>query len=167
MSEAALILGMRITRDRKNRTIKIDQAEYINKMLKDYKMEDCKPNVTPMSSYKLSSNDCAVESDENEHADTTEEVRVKHGSNSDPNIIRVYQSMVGSLNYASISTRPDITFAVNVLSRYLQHPGPNHVTACKTVLRYLRGTSDVGLIFDGKNHAADEQYPFTRTRLLF
>jgi len=60
--------------------------------------------------------------------------------------------MVGALNYASISTRPDISFAVGVLSRYLQNPGSAHITACKRVFRYLKGTPEMGIIL-GKARA--------------
>jgi len=56
-----------------------------------------------------------------------------------------YRSIIGLLNYISAKTRPDITFAVNVLSRFCINPGPKHWTAAKRVLRYLKGTMEQGI----------------------
>ncbi|CAL2257280.1 unnamed protein product [Prunus armeniaca] len=52
-----------------------------------------------------------------------------------------YSSAVGSLMYAMICTRPDITHAVGVVSKFLSKPGREHWNAVKWILRYLRGTS--------------------------
>ena len=51
-----------------------------------------------------------------------------------------YASIVGSLMYAQVCTRPDISFAVGVLGRYQSNPGIEHWKAAKKVLRYLQGT---------------------------
>lgn len=56
-----------------------------------------------------------------------------------------YRSLVGALNYLSVTTRPDITFAVSSLSQYLNEPGIKHWEAGIQVLRYLKGTKDIGL----------------------
>ena len=47
-----------------------------------------------------------------------------------------------------VCTRPDISYAVSVISRYMRNPGNAHWQAVKWILRYLRGTTDVGLMFD-------------------
>jgi hypothetical protein len=151
--DTGLILGMKISRDRKNRSLKIDLTDYVHKMLNEYQMTDCKPNYTPTSSYKLSWSDS--ESAESDPSDPTptEGVNKSNSSNkrlSDSQLKHLYQQMVGSLNFASITVRPDITYAVHVLSLYLSQPGPKHLSACKTLLRYLKGTSDIGLIYKGQ-----------------
>ena len=56
-----------------------------------------------------------------------------------------YQSIVGGLMYAAIATRPDISFAVGVLSKFNSKPYEAHLTAAKWVIRYLKGTVDVAL----------------------
>eukprot|EP00253_Pinus_taeda_P027226 PITA_27226 len=61
-----------------------------------------------------------------------------------------YASAVGSLMYAMVYTRPDIAHAVGVLSRFMSKPGKEHWTAVKRVFRYLRGTSDYGLCYQGR-----------------
>ena len=61
-----------------------------------------------------------------------------------------YASAVGSLMYAMVCTRPDIAHEVGVLSRFMSNPGKEHWTAVKRVFRYLRGTSDYGLCYQGR-----------------
>jgi hypothetical protein len=58
-----------------------------------------------------------------------------------------YASAVGSLMYAMVCTRPDIAYAVGVVSRFLSNPGKEHWAAIKWILRYLRGTSSLCLCF--------------------
>ncbi|KAH9656605.1 hypothetical protein KPL70_022746 [Citrus sinensis] len=58
-----------------------------------------------------------------------------------------YASAVGSLMYAMVCTRLDISQAVSMVSRYMHNPGKNHWLAVKWILRYLYGTFDVGLLF--------------------
>lgn len=59
-----------------------------------------------------------------------------------------YREAIGSLMYLSIATRPDITFAVNLASRYLEKPTKIHWNAVKRILKYLKGTVDYGIKFD-------------------
>eukprot|EP00253_Pinus_taeda_P023034 PITA_23034 len=61
-----------------------------------------------------------------------------------------YASAVGSLMYAMVCTILDIAHAVGVLSRFMSKPGKEHWTAVKRVFRYLRGTSDYGLCYQGR-----------------
>ena len=51
-----------------------------------------------------------------------------------------YASAVGSLMYAMLCTRPDIYYAVGVVSRFQSNPGLNHWIAVKHILKYLRRT---------------------------
>ena len=60
-----------------------------------------------------------------------------------------YLELVGSLMYLSVATRPDITHSVNVLSQFNENPNEEHWGAPKRVLRYLKGTSRLGLIYRG------------------
>ena len=56
-----------------------------------------------------------------------------------------YAELVGSLLYLSTATRPDISFAVGVLSRYMACPEEDHMRAAKRVLRNLRGATRLGV----------------------
>ena len=60
-----------------------------------------------------------------------------------------YSSIIGSLMYLSVCTRPDISQAVGVLARYMAQPTTMHWQAAKGVLRYLAGTADYGITFGG------------------
>ena len=58
-----------------------------------------------------------------------------------------YQAVVGSLLYAALATRPDISYVVAALSRYNLRPFTSHITAAKRVLQYLKSTADFRLHF--------------------
>ena len=62
-----------------------------------------------------------------------------------------YTSAVGSLMYAMMCTRPDICFAVGMVSRYQSNPGPAHWKAVKRILRYLKGTAHYSLCYEGND----------------
>ncbi|CAL9016331.1 unnamed protein product [Prunus brigantina] len=122
LGPAKRILGMSISRDRKNRKLRLSQESYIEKVLKRFNMDKAKPVSTPFPShFKLSSKQSPTCEKEKE------------------NMAMVpYSSAVGSLMYAMICTRPDITHAVGVVSRFLSKPGREHWNAVKWILRYLR-----------------------------
>lgn len=61
-----------------------------------------------------------------------------------------YCEAIGSLMYASVATRPDITHAVSALSRFLDNPGSTHWEAVKRVFRYLAGTRTFALTYGGE-----------------
>lgn len=58
---------------------------------------------------------------------------------------------MGCLQYLACATRPDIAFAVGVVSRFVAHPTAVHLSALKHILRYLKGSADLGLKLDGSS----------------
>jgi hypothetical protein len=58
----------------------------------------------------------------------------------------IYRQLIGSLIYLT-NTRPDLSYAVSILSRFMQQPRDNHWNAAKRVLRYIQGTKDFGLLY--------------------
>jgi hypothetical protein len=68
-----------------------------------------------------------------------------------------YQALVGSLIYLAVNTRPDISHAVGVLSRFMSCPTDRHWEAAKHVLRYLRGTPDLGLTYSGNTPSEQQE----------
>src|SRR6266481_4334026 len=128
------VLGIAVTCDRGMRTIALSQATYIDAMIKRYKMEDAYPAPTPLEpGIRLSKSMCL----------TTQEAR-------DEMSAKPYQMVVGSLMYATITTRPDISFAVQQLSQFSSNPGLQHWEATKRVLCYIKGTRDHSLILGSK-----------------
>lgn len=121
--------GMQVIRDRGRRTITIAQTEYIEQLLMTFQMSNCKPRSTPMP---VLNGDARVS---------------KLG---DPHDGDQYPVLVGSLLWLSNSTRPDITAAVNMLARFMSAPTKQHWDLAHHVLRYLRGTSNVGLQYGGR-----------------
>ena len=129
LGPARKILGMEIQRDRKAGKLWLSQKGYIKKVVERFKMQDAKPTATPIAAhFKLSSQLCPT-------SDTEREDMAKVP----------YASAVGSLMYAMISTRPDIAHAVSVVSRFMANPGREHWRAVQWILRYLKGTADVGI----------------------
>lgn len=69
-----------------------------------------------------------------------------------------YASTVGSLMYAMMCTRPDISYVVSITSRYQSNPGSKHWGAVKTVLKYLKRTKEVVLVYGGTSDIQLEAY---------
>jgi len=149
--EAKLILGMRITRDRENNKLYLDQEVYVTKKLEEFKMIDCKPVATP-GAKGVDLNE--VEVDDDTIATTNDDDKDKNK----PVSIKQYMKLVGGLLYASLSTRPDITHAVHQLTMHTQSPRDIHWIAGKRVLRYLQGSKEVGLQFGGRTDANNKLF---------
>lgn len=113
LGEASYILGMAIQRDRPNWSIYLSQKQYIKTVLERTGMTDCKPAWTPLPhNAKLSTEDPSNNS-------TLHEIEIEGKTVS-------YPSVVGSLMYAMLATRPDIAFTVGVLGRYSANPKKCH-----------------------------------------
>ena len=122
-------LGMTVSRDRANRILRLGQTGYTEKFLADHNMLNSAPAPTSMTGDNFN----AAEDD----FTATAESRL------------AYQSAVGSLMYAMLGTRPDIAFAVSVVSRYASNPDESHWKAVKHIFQYLNGTKHWQLVFRG------------------
>jgi hypothetical protein len=146
LGESKFMLGMRITRDRRTRTIKLDQELYITKALAKFGLSQCRTAPTP--GVKVSSSGTAAE---------VSPLHFRGGGESDqqPIEVKLYQEKVGTLLYAAISTRPDIAFAVNKLAQHMQAPVAANGKACDRVFRYLAGSKRLGLLFGRNSDSTD------------
>ncbi|GJW66591.1 retrotransposon protein, putative, ty1-copia subclass, partial [Tanacetum coccineum] len=134
LGEAAYILGIKIYRDRSKRLIGLSQSAYIDKILKKFNMHNSKKGYLPMEvKHELSNEMCAS---------TPKEVAYMKKV--------PYASAVGSIMYVVRCTRPDVAFAQNLVSRYQQNPGKLYWVAVKHILKYLRNTRDMFLVYGGK-----------------
>lgn len=131
MGEAKHCLGFEIKRDFKNGTLRINQSKYINEILCRFNMSECNPVSTPLdTNQKL-----------------TAEMSPKNPVEQREMRDIPYQQAVGSLLYAAHGTRPDIAFAVSLVSRFNNNPGKPHWNAVKRIFRYLKGTNSFELEF--------------------
>jgi uncharacterized protein (UPF0218 family) len=71
-----------------------------------------------------------------------------------------YVLAIGSIMYVILCTRPDVSYALSMTSRYQKDPGDDHWTAVKNILKYLRMTKDLILIYDGEEHLAVMGYMY-------
>ena len=134
LGEAAYILDIKIYRDRSRRLIGLSQDTYIDKVLKRFNMEEAKKGFLPMShGIHHSKSQCPTTTDEWDHMSKVP-----------------YASAIGSIMYAMISTRLDVSYALSVTIRYQSDPGESHWTAMKNILKYLRRTKDVFLVYGGE-----------------
>ena len=58
--------------------------------------------------------------------------------------------MTGSLMFFMVETRPDIAFAISVVSQFAKNPSRQHTKAVKTIMRYLKATRSVGITYGGE-----------------
>ncbi|KAD4180297.1 hypothetical protein E3N88_28888 [Mikania micrantha] len=131
LGEAAYILGIKIYRDRSRRLIGLNKSAYIDKVLKRFKMENSKKGLVPIQKGTiLSTSQCPSSKVEQERMNAV-----------------LYASAIGSIMYAMICTRPDVSYALSMTSRYQQNPGNSHWMAVKSILKYLRNTKDMFLIY--------------------
>uniref|UniRef100_A0A2N9G6F8 Reverse transcriptase Ty1/copia-type domain-containing protein n=1 Tax=Fagus sylvatica TaxID=28930 RepID=A0A2N9G6F8_FAGSY len=118
--------------------ILIHQSTYTEKVLKHFHMDKAHPLSTPMVVRSLD-----VKKDPFRPQEVGEETL-------GPEV--PYLSAIGALMYLANCTRPDIAFSVNLLARYSSAPTLRHWNGVKHVLRYLRGTTDMGLFYPNKSN---------------
>ncbi|KAK4391574.1 Retrovirus-related Pol polyprotein from transposon TNT 1-94 [Sesamum angolense] len=115
------------------------QSNYIEKVLKRFHMNNAHPLSTPMVIRSLDVNKDPFRPPTHNDEILGPEVP--------------YLSAIGALMYLANNTRPDIAFSVNLLARYSSTPTKRHWNGVKHILRYLRGTSDMGLYFERHENA--------------
>ena len=126
MSDLGLLsyyLGIEVAQSR--HCIKLKQALYAKKILQQVRMDECNSTKYPMeANLKLGKDE------EGEPVDPTQ-----------------YRRIIGSLRYLT-HTRPDLAYSVGIVSRYMERPTNLHLQAMKQILRYVRGTIEVGLMYE-------------------
>ena len=142
LCEASYILGIKISRDRSRRLIALNQSTYIDKVLKKFNMDQSKRGTLPMvQGTILSKAQCPVSEE-----DIAEMSEVP------------YASAIGSIIYAMLCTRPDVSHALSFTSRYQSNPGMRQWISVKNILKYLRRTKDMSLIYGGDEELVVKGY---------
>jgi hypothetical protein len=125
MSDLGLLsfyLGIEVKQ--RGNSISLCQAAYARKLLEKAGLENCNPCSTPMEV----------------------RLRLSNKSTSEKVDATMYRSLVGSLRYL-VHTRPDISYAVGYVSRFMEDPRQEHLAAVKHLLRYVAGTTEYGLVY--------------------
>jgi len=121
---------MEVTQTDDWRKVTLSQSQYIKDILERHGMANCHPVKTPIESGLFLSVLIEPEVD-----------------------VTIYQQLIGSLMYAMVCTRPNISYAVGVVAHHVSAPGHIHMKAVKRIYRYLRGTSDHKLVY----HTTEDQ----------
>jgi len=100
------ILGMRISRDRSKDILRLSQEDYVHKVLNHFKIGDTKPRYTPLAN----------------HFKLTKEQSPKTNEERDYMPKVPYPFAVESLMYDMVCTRPDITFVVGAMAKFMVDP---------------------------------------------
>ena len=120
---------------RLKRLLGLSQETYIKKMLKHYDMHDCKPMDSHIKrNLSLSLDICPKKSKEKEQMSKVP-----------------YSSVVKSLIYGMMCTRPNIFYVVGLARKFQYNPSIKHWMTVKRILRYLKGTIDYVFFYKEKD----------------
>jgi hypothetical protein len=129
--ELSDIIGMHITRDRAARTTSLDPGKYVRELLEKHDMVECKPSCLPMDP-------CFIAAmSKQTHVPLTRTDR------------DIYPSMLGSLQYAAVCIRPDISTTLSILGSAKANLTVAHMQALKKVLLYLKDSPGMSLALGG------------------
>ena len=104
----------------------LDQQDYLKKIVTQFGLDDAKSAITPLPErYEENKGTCT------------------------PEFRQQYQSVIKSLLYIMLGTRPDISYAVIKMAQFASNPSSDHMNKAKQIIRYLVSTPDLSLIFDG------------------
>lgn len=82
-----------------------------------------------------------------------------HMSPTDRSVLEAkLRTIIGSLNWLATQTRPDIATITNIIAQYQSNPSPGHLDAARYVLRYLKGTSNLGITFSSQINPSIESF---------
>ena len=138
----AWFLGFQIKQDRNTKTISINQHAYIDGLLEKFQLTNAKPVSTPMDpSAQYSVDQCPSTPNQ-----TAQMGRVP------------YIEALGSILWPAVVSRPDIAYAVGILSQFVQNPALVHWDALKQVIIYLGTTKNHWLTFGGTSKMLVEGY---------
>lgn len=122
LGKLSYYLGIEV--EQRTCSIELKQTSYAKKIIEKAGMKDCNSTKYPMDPKEQIGKD-----ETDKMVDTT-----------------MYKSLVGSLGYL-VNTRPDIAYAVGIVSRYMERPTTLHLNAVKKILRYVKGTVQFGLVY--------------------
>ncbi|KAK7603020.1 hypothetical protein V9T40_003019 [Parthenolecanium corni] len=134
LGEPSKYLGLEIKRERNTKIMNITQTKFIDKILQRFNMSDCKMHDTPM---------------------VTRGNEIKFKSDEGKIVEAPYREAIGSMLYLCGGTRPDMSYAINVLSRKQLEPTEADWIAVKRTFRYSKATRELGLVYKGEKNGLE------------
>ena len=131
VGETEYFLGMRVQQDIELGTIRLTQRPYWEHVINRFNLENITPRNTPLPTGIILDNNMSpkTESERKEMKD------------------KPYRSILGSIMWGQLATRPDLSFAVSLLARFQANPGLEHWAALLHVMGYVKNTLDFGLTY--------------------
>jgi hypothetical protein len=132
-------LRININYNRNLHLLVIDQSMYTRKIVKRFGLENCKPVRTPLpTGYSPLPNEGECTKDERSY----------------------YQQIIGSLLYLALGTRPDIIFAVIMMSQFSANPSSDHTQKALYIVKYVAHTLDAKIVYNGSKKTSQEFYAY-------
>lgn len=122
--DSSAFVGLQIERDRVGKVMRIHQRAYAKNIIDKFGMSDAHPVSVPIDTHTSLT---PVTEEDERRVDVP------------------YREAVGSLMFLVVVSRPDLAFAVNLISRYVNKFDENHWAAVKRIFKYLVGTLDFGI----------------------
>jgi len=138
LGELKYCLGIEVVRNRKLKTIQINQASMIQRVAERFQVQECKNIYIP--------------------ADANSRLTKPSDEDKNQAINKPYRELVGSLMYIMVCTRPDISNAVGEVSRFCDNYGIIHWHAAIKILKYLKTTMAMVLEFNGNQEKSVKAY---------
>ena len=148
-------------RQKNDKSIHISQPGYVDKIIKELKMEDETPTNTPISPSQLkrineiNNNNILdfnnisnkISGGDNEYEDNIDKIMTMEDGSDIQNKLR---QIIGLLNHLAIHTRPDIMYSVSYLATRITSANENDIEIGKHIVRYIKGTRNIGLTFSSQ-----------------
>jgi hypothetical protein len=131
VGEIEYFLGMRVQQDLDLGTVRLTQRPYWEHVLNRFSLNDITPRNTPLPVGIVLDKDMSPKTD------------------SERNIMndKPYRSILGSVMWGQLATRPDLSFSVSLLARFQANPGIEHWKALMHVMGYIKNTTDYGITY--------------------
>ena len=132
-------LGIRILRDRSNRSISLSMDSYVDRVVEEYHLTDAPKADTPLPKVALT--------------------LTKREDSADNNLIQQYQSLVAKLLYPTSIVRLDLAWHVNFMARFSNNPTEEQLSLLKRMVRYYKGSATLGIKYYGDRKDANITNP--------
>jgi hypothetical protein len=157
LGEARHLLGMEIFRDWESRTIQLSQRHMIEEKLEQFGLTQSATATTPlMPNQAVQRNPHNVRGKKIDEDTHNVHQQQQDSQPLDKALHDRYMSIVGSLQYIAIVTRPDIAFAASALARYMSNPTRFLLKCAERTLRYLGKTKNLSLTYCGTDKASEQ-----------